>query len=343
MSLQRLLNIDTPIVQAPMAGVQNWELALAVSNSGALGSIPCGMLSPDQIVSEIVEFRKHSSRPFNLNFFCHNMPTVEQLALDRWSACLKPYYNELELLPNSTSAATRLPFSHEIADLIEPYAPAVISFHFGLPAPELLNRVKAWGCTILSSATTVAEGLWLEQQGVDAVIAQGSEAGGHRGMFLSSDLSTQVGTFALVSQLSERLSVPVIAAGGIATAKDVKAALALGAEAVQVGTSFLLCDEAKTSLIHKQALMDLDATTAVTNIFSGRPARGVRNRVMQELGDIVAAAPAFPFATSAITPLRAAAESQGKDDFTPLWAGQNRYGCKAVSASQLITELREGI
>ncbi len=343
MSLQRLLNIDVPIVQAPMAGVQNWELALAVSDSGALGSIPCGMLSPDQIVSEIVEFRKHSSRPFNLNFFCHDMPTVEQQALDRWSACLQPYYNELGLVPNSTNAATRLPFSHEIADLIEPYAPAVISFHFGLPEPELLNRVKGWGSTILSSATTVAEGLWLEEQGVEAVIAQGAEAGGHRGMFLSSDLSTQVGTFALVSQLSECLSVPVIAAGGIATAKDVKAALALGAEAVQVGTSFLLCDEAKTSSIHKQALMDSDATTAVTNIFSGRPARGIRNRVMQELGDMVEEAPVFPFATSAIAPLRAAAESQGKDDFTPLWVGQNRNGCKAESASQLIKELQEGI
>lgn len=339
MSLNTLLNIEIPIIQAPMAGVQNWALAVAVSDSGALGSIPCGMLSPEQVVSEIIAFRKQSSRPFNLNFFCHEMPIIDAQSLESWGENLRPYYQEFDLVLGASGAATRMPFSHEIADLIEPFAPEVISFHFGLPEPSLLSRVKGWGAKVLSSATTVAEGIWLEENGVDAVIAQGSEAGGHRGMFLTEDLASQVGTFALVSQLSDRLSVPIIAAGGIASAKDVNAAMMLGAAAVQVGTSFLLCPEANTSTLHKKALEDTNTTTAITNVFSGRPARGIRNRVMSDFDDMTPLAPPFPFATPALAPLRQFAEARGLNDFTPLWAGQNRSGCKPIPASQLIAEL----
>src|SRR5207302_6134531 len=203
------------------------------------------------------------------------------------------------------------------------------SFHFGLPSEDLLVRVRGWGARILSSATTVEEARWLEARGVDAVIAQGVEAGGHRGMFLSDDPNTQVGTFALVPQIVQAVSVPVIAAGGISDAKGVAAAMALGAAGVEMGTAFLLCREATTSAVHRAALKGEAARyTALTNVFTGRPARGIVNRVVREVGPISAAAPAFPLATGALAPLRAKAESQKSGEFSPLWAGQNPSGWK---------------
>jgi nitronate monooxygenase len=199
------------------------------------------------------------------------------------------------------------------------------------------------GSKILSSATTVAEARWLEARGVDAIIAQGIEAGGHRGIFLSEDLSTQVGTFALLPQIVREVRVPVIAAGGIADAKGVAAAMALGAAGVQIGTAYMLCPEATTSVVHRAALKsDAARHTALTNLFSGRPARGIVNRIMKELGPISTAAPAFPLATAAIAPLRAKAESQGSGDFSPLWSGQNASGCKEVPAGELTRELASG-
>jgi nitronate monooxygenase len=233
-----------------------------------------------------------------------------------------------------------MPFSAEAADVLEEFKPAVVSFHFGLPSPELLARVKSWGSKVLSSATTVDEARWLEARGADAIIAQGAEAGGHRGLFLSEDLSTQVGTFALVPQVARAVKVPVIAAGGIADADSAAAAVALGAAGVQIGTAYLLCPEATTSAVHRAALKSEDArNTALTNLFTGRPARGIVNRVIRELGAINAAAPAFPLATSAIAPLRAKAEAQGKGDFSPLWSGQNASGCKEIPAADLTREL----
>jgi nitronate monooxygenase len=216
----------------------------------------------------------------------------------------------------------------------------VVSFHFGLPSAELLARVQSWGAKVLSSATTVEEARWLEAQGVDAIIAQGAEAGGHRGMFLSDDLTTQAGTLALVPQVVGAVKTPVIAAGGIADARGVAAALALGAAGVQVGTAYLLCPEATTSAVHRAALKsDAAHHTALTNVFSGRPARGIVNRVMREVGPISAAAPEFPLAAAALAPLRAKAESLKSGDFSPLWSGQNASGCKEVPAAQLTREL----
>ena len=219
-----------------------------------------------------------------------------------------------------------------------------MSFHFGLPARALLDRVRGWGSRILSSATTVEEALWLQDQGVDAIIAQGVEAGGHRGIFLSDDLSTQMGTFALVPQIAARVRVPVIAAGGIADARGVAAALALGASGVQAGTAYLLCPEADTSAIHRAALAGEGARhTALTNVFTGRPARGIVNRVIRELGPLSPLAPAFPLAGTAIGPLRAKAESLGSGDFSPLWAGQNTSGCRTVPAAEITAGLCAGV
>lgn len=339
--LQALLGIELPIVQAPMAGVQGSALAIAVSNAGGLGSLPCAMLSLDAMRAELAAIKNGTEKPFNVNFFCHAPPTHEARREAAWRAALAPYYLEFGLDINAVPAGPgRAPFSHEAADVLAEFRPAVVSFHFGLPRADLLARVRAWGAKILSSATTVDEARWLEAQGVDAIIAQGVEAGGHRGMFLSDDLTTQAGTFALLPQIVRAVSKPVIAAGGIADAHGVAAALALGATGAQVGTAYLLCPEATTSAVHRAALKAASARhTALTNLFSGRPARGIMNRVMRELGPLSELAPAFPLAVSAMAPLRAKAESRGSGDFSPLWAGENVSGCKEVPAAQLTREL----
>jgi nitronate monooxygenase len=339
--MRDLPGIELPIIQAPMAGVQDSALALAVCGAGALGSLPCAMLSPNALRKESSALRERTGRPFNLNFFCHAQPAPDAAKERAWREALAPYYREFGLDDGAlASAATRTPFDAETADIIEPIKPPVVSFHFGLPAPELLARVKSWGSKILASATTVAEARWLESRGVDAVIAQGLEAGGHRGLFLSSDLTSQAGTFALLPQIVRAVRVPVIAAGGIADARGVAAALALGATAVQVGTAYLLCPEATTHAVHRAALASGDAHhTALTNLFSGGVARGIVNRLMREIGPISALAPAFPLASAAVAPLRAHAERHGSGDFSPLWAGQNVAGCKAVPAAQLTREL----
>jgi nitronate monooxygenase len=343
--LQSLLGIELPIIQAPMAGVQDGALAVAVSNAGGLGSLPAAMLSPDALRQQLAAIRKQTSRPFNVNFFCHTPPTPNAEREATWRARLAPYYEELGLEMSAiTEGPARSPFSAEAADVLAEFRPAVVSFHFGLPNVELLARVRGLGSKILCSATTVDEARWLESRGVDAIIAQGFEAGGHRGMFLSEDVNTQLGTFALVPQIVAAVKTPVIAAGGIAEASGVAAALALGAAGVQVGTAYLLCPEATTSPLHRVALKsEAVRQTAVTNVFTGRPARGVVNRLIREVGPISAAAPAFPLAASAVAPLRAKAERSGSGDFSPLFAGQNASGCKEVPARQLTRELAAAV
>lgn len=345
MTLADRLGLDLPIFQAPMAGAQGSELAIAVSRAGALGALPCAMLSPEAMAEELEALRVATSGPVNVNFFCHTPPAPDPERLVRWHAALAPWYAEFGLDIEAVPAgAGRRPFDHAACDALEPFRPAVVSFHFGLPAPELLARVKAWGATVLSTATTVEEARWLEAHGADAVIAQGLEAGGHRGLFLTEDLTTQMGTLALLPQVRQAVEVPVIAAGGIADARGVTAALALGAEAVQVGTAFLCCPESRASAIHRRALMSEAARhTALTNLYSGRPARGIVTRLMRELGPISEAAPAFPQATAAIAPLRAAAEAQGHGDFSPLWAGQNASRCREVPAAEVVHELAGGL
>ncbi len=339
--LQTLVGIELPIIQAPMAGVQDSRLAVAVSNAGGLGSLPCAMLSPDAMRKELAQIAAHTTRPYNVNFFCHTPPKPNAERETGWRELLAPYYREFELaLAPVPSGVLRTPFSTDAADVLDDFKPAVVSFHFGLPPAELLARVRAGGSKIFSSATTVDEARWLEAHGVDAIIAQGFEAGGHRGMFLSDDLSTQIGTFALLPQIVQAVALPVIAAGGIADAKGVAAAMALGAAGVQVGTAYLLCPEATTSVVHRAALRSEAARhTAVTNLFSGRPARGIVNRLMRELGPVNAAVPDFPLAASALASLRAKAESQGRSDFSPLWSGQNASGCREIPAADLTRAL----
>lgn len=345
MNLRELLGTELPVIQAPMAGVQASALAVAVSNAGGLGSLPCAMLDPAALRRELFNIHSQCAKPFNVNFFCHPQPVADAGREAAWRRALAPYYAEFAIDAAAiASGPGRVPFGAEAAAVLEEFRPRVVSFHFGLPSPGLLARVKATGAKVLSSATTVEEALWLESHGADAVIAQGVEAGGHRGMFLTDDIATQVGTFALLPQVARAVKVPVIAAGGIVDARGVAAALALGAAGVQVGTAYLLCPEVTTSAIHRAALKSEAArVTALTNLFTGRPARGIVNRVMRELGPMSASPPAFPLAVAAISPIRAKAEALGSGDFSPLWSGQNASGCREVPAAELTRALAEGL
>lgn len=334
-----LLGIELPIIQAPMAGASGSAMVIAASNAGGLGSMPAAMLSTEQLREELQTIRHHSQRPFNVNFFCHQPPTADEQRAQDWKQLLEPYYRELGVdFDAPTPVSNRAPFDNATCEVIEELRPPVVSFHFGLPEKSLLERVKATGAKVLSSATTVEEAVWLEQHGCDAVIAMGYEAGGHRGMFLSDDLSSQVGLFALVPQIVDAVKVPVIAAGGIADARGVAAAFLLGASAVQVGTAYLFTPEAKVSPSHHHALRTARASqTALTNLFTGRPARGILNRIMRELGPMSDKAPAFPLSGGALMPLRA----KGEADFSNLWAGQAFTLGVEMTTAQLTRRLAE--
>lgn len=339
--LIELFKIELPIVQAPVAGAMNWELAAEVAAAGGLGSLPCAMLNPEQVRSEMGKIRARTKNPINLNFFCHTPPVPNNTREARWRDRLAPYYRELAVDPAAPiPSSNRTAFDAVMCDVVEETKPDVVSFHFGLPAEPLLGRLMAAGFPVMSSATTAAEARWLEERGVAAVIAQGYEAGGHRGMFLSNDLAAQVGTFALIPQVVDAVKVPVIAAGGVTDARGIAAAFALGAAAVQMGTAYLWSPEAKISAPHRAALRSArDEGTAVTNLMTGRPARGFVNRIMREIGPISDVAPEFPLAAGALAPLRAKAEAQGSGDFSPLWAGQAASLGRTLPAGELTRKL----
>ena len=339
MHLRELLGVELPVIQAPMAGVQGSALAIAACRAGGLGSLPCAMLDDTAMRQELAAIRAATDRPFNVNYFCAPPPVPDAARDAAWRDALAPYYRELGLdIERIAPDPGRRPFDAAAAAMLEEARPAVVSFHFGLPDDALLARVRGIGAKVIASATTLDEALWLERRGVDAVIAQGLEAGGHRGHFLSTDVSLQSGTFALLPQLARKLSIPVIAAGGIADAAGVSAALALGAAMVQVGTAYLLCPEATTRAIHRASLAsDASRHTALTRLFTGGAARGIVNRLMREVDDAVA--PAFPLAVAALAPLRAAAEARGSGDFSPLWSGQNASGCRNIPAAELTRAL----
>ena len=339
--LINLFDIELPIIQAPMAGSAFSDMVVAVSEAGGLGSLACAVLSVEQARRELETIRRKTSRPINVNFFCHQQPPSDPAREMNWRRRLEAYYVEIELDHNATVLSSdRAPFDDKMCDLVLEFHPEVVSFHFGLPDRNLLARVRRTGAKVISSATSVDEARWLEDQGCDAIVAQGYEAGGHRGMFLTPDVSTQVGTMALVPQVVDAVKVPVIAAGGIADARGVVAAFALGAVAVQIGTAYLHCPEAQISPIYRQALKDAkDNETVITNVFTGRPARGIVNRLMREVGPMSDLAPEFPLAAAAVAPLRAKSEMAGSADFTPLWAGQAARLNRELPAAELTKQL----
>jgi nitronate monooxygenase len=336
-----LFKIEFPILLAPMAGAIDAELAIAVAQGGALASVPCAMLSVEKAREQINIVRQRVSAPVNMNFFCHTPVVADPRREAGWKQRLGSYYQELGLDPAApVNAASRAPFDLAMCELVEELKPEVVSFHFGLPDQALLKRVKAAGCIVMSSATIVKEAIWLEQNGADVIIAQGAEAGGHRGMFLTENIWEQPGTFALVPQVVDAVKVPVIAAGGIADGRGIAAAFALGASAVQIGTAYLRCPESKVIAQARVALAQArDDSTVITNVMTGRPARGVANRVMREVGPISADAPAFPHAATGLAPLKAAAEKLGRVDFTNLWAGQAVRLGREMPATELTRAL----
>jgi nitronate monooxygenase len=339
--LMDLCGIELPIVQAPMAGAIGWELVAEAAEAGALGSLPCAMLNAEQMREQMRRIRERTKNPINLNFFCHAPPVLSNEREARWRERLAPYYRELGIDPAApVPSSNRASFDDAMCEAVEDTKPEVVSFHFGLPEIRLVERVKATGARVISSATSVAEARWLDQRGVDAVIAQGFEAGGHRGMFLTEDLACQVGTFALLPQVVDAVKVPVIAAGAVSDGRGIAAAFALGAAGVQIGSAYLKCPEARVSAPHRRALEGAqDDGTALTNLMTGRPARGFLNRVMRELGPISEIAPQFPLAGGALAPLRAKAEAQGSGDFSPMWAGQAAALSPALPAGELTRKL----
>jgi nitronate monooxygenase len=319
-----LFKTEFPILLAPMAGVMDQELAIAAAQGGALASLPCAMITSEKAREQVSILRQRVSAPVNLNFFCHTAVEADPAREAGWKRRLAPYYTELGLDPAApVNVANRAPFDEAMCALVEELKPEVVSFHFGLPDTAMVKRIKAAGAIVLASATIVKEAIWLEAHGADVIIAQGAEAGGHRGMFLTENINEQPGTFALVPQVVDAVKVPVIAAGGIADGRGIAAAFALGASGVQIGSAYLRCPESKV-IAPARALFAQsgDDSTVITNVMTGRPARGVANRLMREVGPISPDAPAFPHAATALGPLKAAAEKLGKVDFTNVWAGQ---------------------
>lgn len=339
--LPDLLGIELPVIQAPMAGVDSPTLAAAVSESGGLGSLACALLTPEQVKESWRIMRGMTTKPLNLNFFCHAIPDDDAEREHAWRMALAPYYRELDINPDSVpNVPLRMPFDDSMCAAVEEIRPEIVSFHFGLPSGDLLQRIKAVSAVIVSSATTVEEALWLEANGCDIVIAQGIEAGGHRGMFLTDDLTTQQSTATLTAQIIDAVSVPVIAAGGIGSPQNVAHMLSLGAIAAQIGTAYLFCPEARVSPFYLSRLTAQETQeTAITNLYSGRPARGITTRFMREMGPMSDKVPPFPFAARGVAPLRQKSEATGSSDFAQLWAGSNFATGRIVPAGDLTRTL----
>jgi nitronate monooxygenase len=329
-----LVGSEQPIIQAPMAGAGGVELCVAAMKGGAVGSLPCALISGDQLRQQVAEVRARSNGPLNLNFFCHKMPADADDSA--WRALLRPYYDEFGVEP-ANGGALRLPFDSEMCAVVEEVRPKVVSFHFGLPDENLLDRVKATGAIVIGNATTVEEARWLDGRGADAIIAQGFEAGGHTGRFLGSDPAEAMGLFALVPQVVDAVWIPVIAAGGIADGRGIAAALTLGASAVQLGSAYLHAPETPISDAHRSQLKD--GHTVFTNLLTGGLARGVPGRLVNELGTVRSEVPPYPLASAALAPIRAAAERKGEYGFAPMWAGQAAPLGQALPAAELTRKL----
>jgi nitronate monooxygenase len=342
-NIRELLNINFPIIQAPMAGADSVQLASAVAEAGGLGSFACALLTPSEIKQAWSSIRSATTKPVNLNFFCHNLREPDESEQRVWRRHLEKFYSQLNIDPDEVSEAPlRMPFDEAMCDVVEETKPEVVSFHFGLPNKSLLSRVKSTGAKVISTATTLDEALWLEMMKCDAIIAQGIEAGGHRGMFLTEDITTQTSTTSLVRALSTSVSTPIIASGGISDAEAIEDAIKAGASAVQIGTAYLFCPEARVSHLYLSALNSpAKKETALTNIYSGRPARGIMSRLMREIGPISEYAPAFPYASRFVTPLQQKAEKNGSIDFSQMWAGKSYWKGKIMPAADLTRQFGE--
>lgn len=341
-SLCRLLGCGDPIVQAPMIGGSTVAMAAAVSNAGGLGSLGCGMMSPDEVRATWAEVRAQTDRPVNLNFFVHDEPDLDEYDPEPMSVVLRPLYRAAGLDGDVPPPASPAPsFNDDVLAAVLELRPAVVSFHFGLPEGDGVAALKRAGIRIIGCATTVAEAVALEAGGVDAIIAQGAEAGGHRGTFLGDVLGGAVGTMALVPQIADAVRVPVIAAGGIADGRGVAAAFLLGAAGVQLGTAFLCSPESAVVPAHARALAQARAEDmVVTRIFSGRPARAIRNRATAELARFEDFAAPFPAQRALLAPLAKVSLKSDTGDYHALWSGQGAPLARAEAAADIFQRIR---
>jgi nitronate monooxygenase len=332
-----LLGLEHPIIQAPMAGSTTPAMAAAVANAGGLGSIGAATATLDEWRKTVTEAKRLTNRALNVNFFVHEPPTPPEPAQEmRMAVRLEPYYADLGLEVPAPSVPFH-PFSTAALNALVDLRPRVASFHFGLPAASAVKALKDAGIRVLSSATTPSEAMKLEAMGADAVIAQGWEAGGHRGTFAAPFAEGQIGTMALVPQMVDAVKIPVIAAGGIADGRGIAAALMLGAAGVQIGTAFLTCTESAAHPLHREALLEAGRPSQVTSVFGGRPARALVNRYMTEMAD--AEPLPFPMQFSLVTPLARAAVQAGSTDFLPMWAGQAHGLNRSLPAAELMQRL----
>ena len=332
------LSAQFPIIQSPMAGAQDEELAIAVAQAGAIGSIPCATSTPAGVHRAATRFKNATSGPLNLNFFCHKVTERDPEREALWLKQLSGYYDELSVAPEYSTHQHPRALDADMVDVVCDIKPAIVSFHFGLPAQTHVDRVHATGAKIIGTATTVDEAEFLQQNGCDAVIAQGEEAGGHQGAFLPTKTANRSTTLDLVAQISATLTIPIIAAGGISDVDGIRAVLAAGASGVQMGTRFLKSEESKITPLHRRILTGKeDRETAITNVFTGRPARGFVNRLIRDIGPINDNVQTFPLAISALNPLRAA--TAGSEDFVSMWAGQNWRTGEPKPAADVVKEL----
>jgi nitronate monooxygenase len=342
--LQRL-HIDYPILLAPMAGeAAKAPLVAAVSNAGGLGVLGAGYMSPDKLLATIAEIRTLTSRPFGVNLFVMEPAPRDRSGVEAMAHALAAYHTELGIAAPALPASLEENYHHQMDAVLSAGVP-VFSFTFGVPTARQMDALKAAGTCVMGTATTVDEALALERRGVDVVVAQGAEAGGHRGTFLGDAFeNAMIGTMALVPQVVDAVRVPVVAAGGIAERRGVRAARALGASAVSVGTAFLTTIESAVSDAYKLALTGPGGrVTGMTRVFSGRHARGVRNRFMDEMQAFEAGAPVYPVTNALTRDMRQAASRQGRAEFLSLWAGQAAPLARNWSVAQLMEELREGL
>jgi nitronate monooxygenase len=333
-----LIGITHPVIQAPMSGFASPALAAAVCNAGGLGSIGCAGFSPASVREQVATLRQATNRPFNLNFFVHSRPQNDPRATRRAQVRLTPYFVEFGLGPVPEPRELFPSFDEEGLALVLEQRPRVVSFHFGLPQPAAVRQIKQAGCIVMGSATTTAEARSLEANGADIVIAQGFDAGGHRGSFGGAPGAGMVGTMALVPQIVDAVRVPVVAAGGIADGRGLAAAFALGASGSQIGTAFLGCPEATVSPLYRAQLrMASDDGTELTRAFTGRPARALRNRFVAEMADTEALE--FPLQASLVGPLWQLPSEEARADFMPVWAGQAASLMRDLPAERFVEKL----
>ncbi|MEP2640957.1 MULTISPECIES: nitronate monooxygenase family protein [Roseobacteraceae] len=334
------LGAQFPLIQSPMAGAQDESLGIAVARAGAVGSIPCAALTAQDARRSALRFQKATAGPLNLNFFCHTVPARDPTRDARWLHELRGYYADLSLPADYPKNAHLRPFDADMVDVVCDVKPAVVSFHFGLPDAVYIDRIRATGAKIIATATTLKEAELLAQNGCDAVIAQGKEAGGHQGVFLPTDAQNPLNTIDLVARIAGALTTPVIAAGGIADQAGIRAALAAGASGVQIGTRFLKSPEATITPLYRRILDGAEPRdTQITNVFTGRPARAFVTRLVRDLGPMNPNVQAFPYAASALGPLRGA--TAGADDFAAMWAGQNWKTGTTKPARDIVLDLAQ--